>query len=135
MTDKHVLLPIFVISMVGFPVKLKRRADGGDRHLGQNSKCCHLTRTQSLVIENSMSETTEDLSSLNFEDALKHLENIVRKLESGDVPLDQSIDLYSQGEKLRGLCQQRLEAAQAKIEKITLDRNGKPQGTAPFDAD
>lgn len=82
-----------------------------------------------------MSETNEDLSALNFEDALKRLEDIVRKLESGDVPLDQSIELYSEGEKLRGLCQQRLEAAQAKIEKITLDRDGKPKATAPFDAD
>ncbi|MEH6828189.1 exodeoxyribonuclease VII small subunit [Parasphingorhabdus sp.] len=82
-----------------------------------------------------MSETEEDLSALNFEDALKRLEDIVRKLESGDVPLDQSIALYSEGEKLRGLCQQRLEAAQAKIEKITLDRDGKPQATVPFDAD
>ncbi|ATW02626.1 exodeoxyribonuclease VII small subunit [Sphingopyxis sp. BSNA05] len=82
-----------------------------------------------------MSETNEDFSALNFEDALKRLEDIVRKLESGDVPLDQSIALYSEGEKLRGLCQQRLEAAQAKIEKITLDRDGKPQATAPFDAD
>ena len=86
-----------------------------------------------------MSETKEDLSTLNFEDALKRLEDIVRKLESGDVPLDQSIELYSEGEKLRGLCQQRLEAAQAKIEKITLDRDrdrdGKPQATVPFDAD
>ena len=69
-----------------------------------------------------MSETKEDLSTLNFEDALKRLEEIVRKLESGDVPLDQSIELYSEGEKLRGLCQQRLEAAQAKIEKISRDR-------------
>tara|TARA_R110002049_G_scaffold204086_2_gene374665 strand:- start:36 stop:296 length:261 start_codon:yes stop_codon:yes gene_type:complete len=83
----------------------------------------------------AMSETKEDLSTLNFEDALKRLEEIVRKLESGDVPLDQSIKLYSEGEKLRGLCQQRLEAAQAKIEKITLDREGKPQATTPFDAD
>mgnify|MGYP003627211969 CR=1 FL=1 len=82
-----------------------------------------------------MSETKEDFSALNFEDALKRLEDIVRKLESGDVPLDQSISLYSEGEKLRGLCQQRLESAQAKIEKITLDRDGKPQATAPFDAD
>lgn len=82
-----------------------------------------------------MSETNDDSSALNFEDALKRLEDIVRKLESGDVPLDQSIALYSEGEKLRGLCQQRLEAAQAKIEKITLDRDGKPQATAPFDAD
>ncbi|MEJ6593734.1 exodeoxyribonuclease VII small subunit [Parasphingorhabdus sp.] len=82
-----------------------------------------------------MSETKEDLAALNFEDALKRLEDIVRNLESGDVPLDQSIALYSEGEKLRSLCQQRLEAAQAKIEKITLDRDGKSQATVPFDAD
>ncbi len=74
-------------------------------------------------------------ADLSFEEALKRLEEIVRKLESGDVPLDKSIDLYSEGEKLRGLCQKRLEAAQAKIEKITLDREGKPTGTTAFDAD
>ncbi len=82
-----------------------------------------------------MSETNDDISGLNFEDALKRLEDIVRKLESGDVPLDQSIDLYSQGEQLRNLCQKRLEDAQAKIEKITIDRDGQPQGTTAFDAD
>lgn len=86
-----------------------------------------------------MSETAQDMSddtsNLNFEDALRRLEDIVRKLESGDVPLDQSIALYEQGEKLRGLCQKRLEDAQAKIEKITLDRDGKAQGVTAFDAD
>ncbi len=86
-----------------------------------------------------MSETdqniSEDNADLNFEDALRRLEDIVRKLESGDVPLDQSIALYEQGEKLRGLCQKRLEDAQAKIEKITLDRDGKAQGVTAFDAD
>jgi len=82
-----------------------------------------------------MSEASDKFADMNFEDALKHLEDIVRKLESGDVPLDKSIELYSQGEKLRGLCQKRLEAAQAKIEKITLDREGKATGTTAFDAD
>ncbi|GAB5489113.1 MAG: exodeoxyribonuclease VII small subunit [Parasphingorhabdus sp.] len=80
-----------------------------------------------------MNETERESIDLSFEDALKQLEEIVRKLESGDVPLDQSIDLYSQGEKLRSLCQKRLEAAQAKIEKITLDRDGTPVGTTAFD--
>jgi exodeoxyribonuclease VII small subunit len=98
-----------------------------------------LTGTQTTVIGLTMSETTDDSatdsSDLNFEDALRQLEQIVRKLESGDVPLDKSIELYSQGEKLRGLCQQRLEAAQAKIEKITLDRDGNPKGVSAFDAD
>lgn len=80
-----------------------------------------------------MSEIETDSADLSFEEALKQLEDIVRKLESGDVPLDQSIELYSRGEKLRTLCQKRLEAAQAKIEKITLDRDGKPAGTTTFD--
>ena len=92
-----------------------------------------MTAHQSPVIEIAMSDTETDSADLSFEDALKKLEDIVRKLESGDVPLDQSIDLYSQGEKLRTLCQKRLEAAQAKIEKITLDRDGKPTGTTDFD--
>ena len=83
----------------------------------------------------SKDDSMTDSSDLNFEDALRQLEQIVRKLESGDVPLDQSIELYSQGEKLRGLCQQRLEAAQAKIEKITLDRDGNPTGVSALDAD
>ena len=94
-----------------------------------------LTQAASSVIAWIMSEPKTDNEELNFEDALKRLEEIVRKLESGDVPLDQSIDLYEQGEALRATCQARLEAAQAKIEKITLDRNGQPSGTAPFDAE
>lgn len=109
---------------------------------GINSPNCRLealTETQTAVIAMAMNESdqnmSEDSADLNFEEALRRLEEIVRKLESGDVPLDQSIALYEQGEKLRGLCQKRLEDAQAKIEKITLDREGRAQGTAPFDAD
>lgn len=78
---------------------------------------------------------TPDISSMSFEDALKALEGIVRRLESGDVPLDDSIDLYEQGEKLRAHCQARLDAAQARIEKIVAGADGKPTGTQPFDAD
>ena len=77
------------------------------------------------------SESTEP----SFEDALKALEEIVRKLESGEAPLDESIALYEQGHKLRALCQARLDAAQAKIEKIVLGADGAPLATRPFDAD
>ncbi|WP_254054363.1 exodeoxyribonuclease VII small subunit [Sphingorhabdus sp. EL138] len=83
----------------------------------------------------SAQNMSDDTADLNFEDALRRLEDIVRKLESGDVPLDQSIALYEQGEKLRTLCQKRLEDAQAKIEKITLDRDGKVKGVTAFDED
>ena len=48
-----------------------------------------------------MSETDPDIAALSFEEALRALEDIVRKLESGEVPLDATMDLYERGEKLR----------------------------------
>lgn len=75
----------------------------------------------------------DDISGLSFEQALVQLEEIVTKLERGDVPLDQSISLYERGEKLRAACQQRLDTAQARIEKIVSGAGGEATGTAPFD--
>ncbi len=83
----------------------------------------------------AMTESDIKAEDLNFEDALRQLEDIVRKLESGDVPLDQSIALYEKGEALRQTCQKRLDSAQVKIEKISLDRDNKAKGVTPFDAD
>lgn len=77
---------------------------------------------------------SEEAPELNFEQALRALEDIVHKLESGEAPLDQSIAMYEEGNRLRGLCQQRLDAAKARIEAITLGPDGAPSGTAPFDA-
>ena len=82
-----------------------------------------------------MEEGTADIDRMTFEDALRALEDVVRKLEGGEVPLDQSIDLYERGEALRKHCQARLDAAQARIEKIVAGPDGKPTGTVPFDAD
>ena len=75
-----------------------------------------------------------DIAQMSFEDALKALEEVVRKLETGEVPLDQSIDLYERGEKLRNHCQARLDAAQARIEKIVAGPDGKAVGTEPLEA-
>jgi exodeoxyribonuclease VII small subunit len=75
-----------------------------------------------------------DLSQLSFEDALKALEEVVRLLESGEVPLDESISLYERGELLRNHCQARLDAAQARIERIVQGPDGKAVGTEPFEA-
>ena len=75
------------------------------------------------------------IAGMSFEEALRALETVVRRLESGDVPLDESIALYERGEALRKACQQRLDAAQARIEKIVQDADGKPAGTVPFDAE
>jgi exodeoxyribonuclease VII small subunit len=74
------------------------------------------------------------IENLSFEDALKELERIVSRLESGDASLDESIQLYERGDKLRQRCAERLDAAQARIEAIRLDAEGKPAGTRPFAA-
>ena len=81
----------------------------------------------------AMETTEKDISQLTFEDALMALEELVRRLESGDVPLDESIDLYERGEKLRKHCQKRLDAAQMRIEKIVTGPDGKAAGTQSFD--
>ncbi|AIT78418.1 exodeoxyribonuclease VII small subunit [Novosphingobium pentaromativorans] len=81
-----------------------------------------------------MNGETPNIDALSFEDALRALEDVVRKLESGDVPLEDSITLYERGEELRKHCQKRLDAAQARIEKIVAGPDGVPSGTQPFDA-
>ncbi|CCA93264.1 MULTISPECIES: exodeoxyribonuclease VII small subunit [unclassified Novosphingobium] len=81
-----------------------------------------------------MNGETPNIDALSFEDALRALEDVVRKLESGDVPLEDSITLYERGEELRKHCQKRLDAAQARIEKIVAGPDGMPSGTQPFDA-
>lgn len=64
------------------------------------------------------------LAAMSFEDALKELELIVKKLESGESSLDQSIEDYTRGTLLRNHCQQKLEAARLKVEKLTADGLG-----------
>ena len=75
-----------------------------------------------------------DIVGMSFEQALAALEQIVQALERGDVPLDQSISLYERGEALRAACQQRLDAAQARIERIVTAADGRASGTHAFDA-
>ncbi|QDX26050.1 exodeoxyribonuclease VII small subunit [Sphingomonas suaedae] len=75
-----------------------------------------------------------DIASLSFEDALKELERIVSRLESGDALLDEAIALYERGDALRRQCAARLDAAQARIEAIRADANGNVTGTTPFAA-
>lgn len=77
----------------------------------------------------------EGSSELSFEAALTRLEEIVRTLERGEAPLDKSIELYQEGDKLKRLCEARLKAAQARIEQIAFGSDGKPTGAKPFDVD
>ena len=84
-----------------------------------------------------MSKTEEkipdDIQKLTFEKALGALEEIVNRLEAGDISLDDSIATYTRGTYLKRHCEDKLKAAQAKIEKITLNEDGAPTGTKPFE--
>ena len=81
-----------------------------------------------------MADQPETIAELTFEAALKRLEEIGRKVQSGEAAVDEAIELYGEGDRLKQQCEARLQAAQARIEKIQLGRNGEPSGTAPFDA-
>ncbi|WEZ84172.1 exodeoxyribonuclease VII small subunit [Rhizobium sp. 32-5/1] len=74
-----------------------------------------------------------DVSTLSFEKAVEELEAIVSALERGDVALDKSIEIYERGEALKKHCEALLNAAENRIEKIRLDRAGKPAGVEPLD--
>ena len=80
-------------------------------------------------------ELNDDIKAMSFEQALKALEAIVDDLERGDVPLDQSIRIYERGEALKDHCDRLLKAAEDKVEKIRLARDGKPIGIEPLDGD
>ncbi|MCD7059331.1 exodeoxyribonuclease VII small subunit [Pelagibacterium xiamenense] len=74
-----------------------------------------------------------EISELSFEAALDELEKIVQQLESGKAPLQESIAIYERGEALKRHCETLLKQAEARIEKITLARDGTPTGTEPLD--
>jgi exodeoxyribonuclease VII small subunit len=74
-----------------------------------------------------------DIAHLPFEKALDELEQIVRRLERGEVPLEESIQIYERGEALKRHCESLLKRAEARIEKITLSPSGQPTGTTPLD--
>jgi exodeoxyribonuclease VII small subunit len=72
----------------------------------------------------------EDVAALSFEQALKELEDIVRRLEAGDVDLENSIEIYGRGAALKRHCETKLKAAQERIEKISLGPDGEPRAQA-----
>ena len=85
-------------------------------------------------VPHSAASMDQSIDTLSFEAALKELEQIVGRLESGDTPLDDAIALYERGSALRAHCAARLDAAQARIESIRLGTDGAPAGTTPFNA-
>jgi len=82
-----------------------------------------------------MTETPQALSpeTMPFEEALTELENIVKRLERADVPLDESIAIYERGEMLRKRCEVLLRKAEERIEKISASADGAAEKTQPLD--
>ena len=74
-----------------------------------------------------------DITKLSFERAIEELEVIVRRLEEGKVPLEESVAIYERGEALKRRCEELLRQAEARVEKITTSANGRPNGTEPLD--
>ncbi len=74
------------------------------------------------------------VGDLSFEKALAELEEIVGKLERGDVPLAESIAFYERGEALKKHCEKLLGEAEARVDKIRVGADGKATGVEPLDA-
>ncbi|MEM9580373.1 MAG: exodeoxyribonuclease VII small subunit [Pseudomonadota bacterium] len=75
-----------------------------------------------------------DVNEMTFEQAMAELEQVVSKLERGDVALEDSIKLYERGAELKKRCETKLKEAEEKVAAITFDGDGQPKGTAPLDA-
>jgi exodeoxyribonuclease VII small subunit len=76
----------------------------------------------------------EAVEGQTFESSLAALEKIVRELERGDLPLEESLKLFEQGVRLSRECQERLNQAERRIELLLRDTEGRPV-LAPFDED
>ncbi len=64
------------------------------------------------------------MAEKKFEAAMARLEEIVQQLESGDLPLEQSLKLFEEGTKLARICHKRLEEAERRVEILLKDKNG-----------
>jgi exodeoxyribonuclease VII small subunit len=82
----------------------------------------------------SMAENASvDVKKLSFERAIEELETIVKRLEDGKVPLEESVAIYERGEALKRRCEELLRQAEARVEKITTDASGAAASVAPLD--
>lgn len=75
-------------------------------------------------------KTAADIEKMSFESALSELEQIVSKLERGDVELEESIAIYERGAQLKSHCEAKLKAAELKVEQIVQDGAGNPRPEA-----
>ena len=73
------------------------------------------------------------VEEMSFEAAMAELEQVLGKLERGDVALDDSIELYERGALLKARCEAKLKEAEEKVAAITLDGDGNPAGFKPVE--
>ena len=66
----------------------------------------------------------DDITAMSFEDALAELEQIVRRLESGQVKLDEAILAYERGAQLKRHCESKLNEAQQRVDRIVIGPDG-----------
>lgn len=95
----------------------------------QNCDCETLGQSPNLrflepVIPTPAKQPPAAIETLSFEGALKELEGIVARLEQGDVDLEDSIALYERGQALKASCEQKLKAAEGRLEKIVMGADG-----------
>lgn len=77
--------------------------------------------------------TNADVGTLSFERAIEELESIVKRLEDGKVPLEESVSIYERGETLKRRCEELLRQAEARVDKIATGAGGEVTGTEPLD--
>lgn len=66
-----------------------------------------------------MSDDTEQTAPSSFEQALSGLDDIVARLESGEIGLEEAVALFEQGQRYLATCRERLNAAQGRIDELT----------------
>lgn len=93
-----------------------------------------ITPRSALGFEMPKREQTKAAATPNFETQLASLERIVRELERGELPLEQSLELFEQGVKLSRECQERLNEAERRIEVLLRGSDGSPIAVA-FEAE
>ena len=76
----------------------------------------------------------KEVKNISFEGALKELEDVVQKLESGQVKLEEAVTAYEKGVQMQKVCEEKLKEAQMKVEKLILDKEGNPKGKESLDA-
>jgi exodeoxyribonuclease VII small subunit len=100
---------------------------GNDFGYSRNGIGKHTTPARTLCLSQiQMSEpiVPADIASMSFEDALAELEQIVRRLEAGQVKLDEAILCYERGTQLKRHCERKLNEAQQRVDRIVIGPDG-----------